>query len=1258
MMGDMACLVKEPGGQKQTGERAMNAQDKRSMYWAGTAGAAALAVVIAGGAWYYRSQSRFLRQRAIDTLVSIGRLKADEIAAWRVERLGDAATLQEDPHVGELAARYFAAPNDPNARPLLGRFRMMARHFGYADVMLVDTARQVRLCLAGQPHLHDEYESALNQAVRERRPVLTDLHGGESGEPHLSAVAPLFASEAPDAALLGAIVLVSDASSYLFPLLNTWPTPCQTAETALSRRDGEDVLFLNALRYQTNDLHGLRVPLTRRAMPTVRAALGEQGVMEGVDYRDQPVIAFAMRVAGTGWSLVAKQDTEEIFADWRFRSRLILAAMSALVCGIFAGVLAVWRHAQTRHYRDLYASEARVRASTERHSITLKAIGDAVLVTDSQGRVELLNPVAEHLTGWSSAEANGLPLERIFDIINEETRLRVPSPVERVLREGEVVGLANHTLLIARDGSECPIADSAAPIRDAQGGITGVVLVFRDQTLEQNYRVLFQRMMDGFAVHEMVRDESGQPTDYRFIAVNPAFERMTGLRAADVVGRTIREVMPGIEQHWIETYDRVVTTGVPVHFERYAAQFDKYFDVAAFRPTLNQFATIVQDITQRKQTEEALQESERKYRSLTDDVLDTTEVGIFILDAAFNVVWVNRTMGRFFGFERDEIIGKPKRDLIKNSIAGIFENPERFAATVLATYDDNTYTEQFECHVLPGEGREERWLQHWSQPVVSGLYEGGRIEHYYDITERKRNEAQQKRLVAAIEQSGEIVMVTDPRGALLYVNEAFERVTGYAWEEVAGQTPRLLRSGKHGKAVYRAMWETLQRGEVYRGRLVNRRKDGTLFTEDISVAPVTDDAGRTVHYVAVARDVTDRLRLESELHHAQKMESVGRLAGGVAHDFNNMLGVILGNAELALESLDRDSPLRADLEEIIHAAKRSSEITQQLLAFARKQMVTPRVLDLNQAVDGMLKMLGRLVGENISLHWEPGAPAIIVEIDPAQLHQILTNLCVNARDAITDVGVITIRTAITRVDTPLPDVQNHESAPGLYATLSVSDTGCGMDPETIAHLFEPFYTTKGVGKGTGLGLATVLGIAQQNNGFIRVGSEPWKGTAFTVYLPLRDDAPAETAPEVRPELLDGNGETVLIAEDEVSVLRLSRSILEKLGYRVLAASSPKEAWQLAESHTGTINLLLTDVIMPGMNGRDLAKLVKRKYPGVRCLFMSGYTANVIAHHGVLDDDVYFLQKPFSSQELAVCVKKILDNGDGAGQTRGQEEQES
>ncbi len=1220
----------------------LNSRVTRKPFWGYGVILAALAIVVAGGVWYYRSQSRFVHRRMIETLESIGRIKSEEITAWREERLGNAATLQEDPHVVELVARYFSAPEESNARPLLQRFQILARHYDYANVLLIDNARRIRLSLAATRSLHDDFNAALALALRERHPTLTDLHGGESGEPHLGVLAPLFVSEAPDAEVLGAIILVSDASRYLYPLLQVWPTPSQTAEISLSRRDGDDMLALNKLRHRPDSELKLRIPLSHKEAPEVKAALGAEGLMQGIDYRGVPVIAFAMRIPDTPWVLVAKQDADEIFADWRYLARLILAAMIALIGGLVVGVLAVWRNAQTKHFQELYESEVKLRASVERHSITLKAIGDAVLVTDEQGNVELLNPVAEHLTGWRSEEANGQPLETVFHIINEETRERADSPVEKVLREGELVGLANHTILVSRDGTEYPIADSAAPIRDAQGQIIGVVLVFHDQTVEQNYRVLFQRMMDGFAVHEMVRDASGQPYDYRFLAVNPAFERMTGLSAANVKGRTIREVTPGIEQHWIDIYSRVVATGVPIHFERYAEQFDKHFDVAAFRPAMNQFATIIQDVTQRKQAELALQESERKYRSLTDDVLDTTEVGIFILDAAFNVVWVNRTMGRFFGFEREDVIGKPTRGIINAKIAPIFDDPKSFTARVLATYDNNTYAEKFECHVLAGPDREERWLQHWSQPVRSGLYAGGRIEHYYDITERKQNEAQQKRLVAAMEQSGESVMVTDPNDAILYVNRAFGRLTGYNWEEVAGQTPRILHSGKQSKAFYQTMWKTLKQGNVYRGRIINRRKDGTLFTEDLSITPVMDDAGRTANYVAVGQDVSDRLRLEAELHQAQKMESIGRLAGGVAHDFNNMLGAILGNAELALDSLEPDAPLFEELTEIVHAAKRSAEITQQLLAFARKQVVTPCLLDLNEVIDGMIKMLRRLVGENIAVKWEPGPEKITVEIDPSQLHQILANLCVNARDAIADVGVITIQTGVDHLDGDNIRDCRYLGQPGDYALLSVRDTGCGMDPETLAHLFEPFYTTKGVGKGTGLGLATVHGIVLQNNGCIRVDSKPWDGSTFRIYLPLHtgEKETAEPAHKAAAAVSE-HGETVLIAEDEESVLRLSRSMLEKLGYKVIAATSPKAAIQMVDEFDGHIDLLLSDVIMPGMNGHDLALHLKNKYPKLRCLFMSGYTSDVIAEHGVLEGSMFFIQKPFTIQQLAHHVKVAL-----------------
>ena len=1225
----------------------LNSAKQKTRYGIVVVMGAAFAVLLAGGFWYYRSEQQLVRRKAVETLVSIGRLKTDEIADWRSARLGIASVLAENPFLRETVSHFLINRDDESAERLRAFFNSLRAHLDYTDILLVDAKGVECLSLLNRAAGHRGYLKTLADATQARKPVLGELHMEENNSaPHISAVAPVFSDDRPEAPLLFALVLVNDASRYLFPLIKSWPTLSQTAETLLARRDGDHALFLNDLRHRSATALKLRIPLNRADVPAVMAMQGRQGVVEGTDYRGVPVVAVIFPVPESPWFVVAKQDAAEIYAEWHSRRKLILAVLVVLACFVLAVGVGIWHRQQKAYYKALYRSESRLIASMQRHSITLKAIGDAVIVADVAGAVELLNPVAEKLTGWTDDEARGKPLETVFHIINEMTRQVVENPVEKVLREGTVVGLANHTLLIAKDGSERPIADSAAPIFDAQGKIAGVVLVFRDQTTEQNYMTLFRKMMDGFAVHKLICDQTGCPADYQFLAVNPAFEKMTGLKACDIVGKTVMQVLPDTERYWVETYGKVALTGEPVHFENYSAQLKKYFEVTAFRSTVNQFATIFQDITERKMMEAAIKESEKKYRSLTDDVLDNTEVGIFILNAEFKVVWVNHAMERFFGFHRDELIGKDKRQIIRDKSVGLFEDPATFTAKVLATYDNNTYTEKFECHVLPAEGRAERWLQHLSQPIQCGIYAGGRIEHYYEITERKQIEAEQKRLVAAIEQGGEIVIVTDQKGVIQYVNEAFETVTGYAREEALGKTPRFLKSGVHDKAFFHAMWATLQEGKVFRNRLVNKRKDGSCFTEDVSIAPVCDDAGRIVNYVAVARDITERLQMEAELQQAQKMESVGRLAGGVAHDFNNMLGAILGNAELALDNLEPSAPLRVELEEIISAAKRSAEITQQLLAFARKQVVAPKVLDLNETIEGTTKMLRRLVGENIALDWEPGPGALTVEIDPSQVNQILANLCVNARDAIRDVGTITIRTS--RADFGVDDCADDAGVVvGDYVLLSVSDDGVGMDPETVSHLFEPFFTTKEVGKGTGLGLATVHGIVKQNNGFILVQSELGKGTTFKIYLP-RHPGNVETIPAgQRQTVRQGSGETVLIVEDEGAILKLSQAMLEKMGYTVLTANSPDEALRRAGAYAGTIHLLLTDVVMPGMNGRDLANRLKRDNPGLKCLFMSGYTANVIAHHGVLDSGVFFIQKPFSRQMLARHLEDVLGRGKSA-----------
>ncbi len=413
-----------------------------------------------------------------------------------------------------------------------------------------------------------------------------------------------------------------------------------------------------------------------------------------------------------------------------------------------------------------------------------------------------------------------------------------------------------------------------------------------------------------------------------------------------------------------------------------------------------------------------------------------------------------------------------------------------------------------------------------------------------------------------------------------------------------------------------------------------------------------DDGGRPLKMHGTVQDITERKRAEAEktkletrLHQAQKMESVGRLAGGVAHDFNNMLAVILGHMELALLQVPPDEPLHADLEEVRKAASRSAELTRQLLAFARRQTVAPKVLDLNETVAGMLRMLQRLIGENIELEWHPSARLWPVRIDPAQIDQILANLCVNARDAITDVGRITIETGNCAFDEEYC-AGREDTAPGEYVRLSVSDNGCGMDGETLANIFEPFFTTKGISEGTGLGLATVYGAVRQNHGFIDACSEPGQGTTFTICLPRHADKAGQTpSAEAQAPPPRGN-ETILLAEDETAVLRLATRMLEVQGYTVLAACTPGEAIRAAQAYPGEIHLLITDVVMPEMNGRDLANCLSSSRPRLKHLFMSGYTADVIARHGVLDASAHFIRKPFSAVVLAVKVREVLDSKQG------------
>ena len=501
-----------------------------------------------------------------------------------------------------------------------------------------------------------------------------------------------------------------------------------------------------------------------------------------------------------------------------------------------------------------------------------------------------------------------------------------------------------------------------------------------------------------------------------------------------------------------------------------------------------------------------------------------------------------------------------------------------------------------------------------------------------------------------VENQTDLVVKVDPEGRFLFVSPSYCTTFGKSREELLGKQFMPLVHEDDRTATAKAM-ENLYR-PPHTAYIEQRAitQDGWRWLAWSDTA-VLDDQGQVVAIIGAGRDITERKEAEEirrslseQLLQAQKMEAVGRLAGGVAHDFNNMLGVILGHTELALRQLDPGQPLAGSLQEIRRAAERSAALTRQLLAFARRQTVAPKVLDLNDTVEGMLKMLRRLIGEDIDLAWLPGKHLEPVRIDPSQIDQILANLCVNARDAIGDTGRIIIETARADFDEQYC-AQHSGFLPGEYILLAVSDNGCGMTREVLDNLFEPFFTTKETGKGTGLGLATVYGIVNQNNGFINVYSEPGQGTTFKIYLPRHASAegPGLAEPAVSPTV-EGH-ETILLVEDEPMILDMTKAMLKLQGHTVLAAASPAEALQLARDHDGAVHVLMTDVIMPGMNGRDLADRLQTHLPGLRCLFMSGYTANVIAHHGVLDAGVHFIQKPFTAGELAAKIRETLSAGE-------------
>ncbi len=640
---------------------------------------------------------------------------------------------------------------------------------------------------------------------------------------------------------------------------------------------------------------------------------------------------------------------------------------------------------------------------------------------------------------------------------------------------------------------------------------------------------------------------------------------------------------------------------------------------------------VITDITDCKLTEEALRESEAKFRS----IYEHTAVGLAQVSLDFKIISVNEAYCNMLGYQEKDLVGRHLKEITHPDV--IEENIQK--QVNLASGKIDYY-------------RMEKKFIHKNGQTVNAILDANLIRDvsgkaiYFlgsvvDITERKQAEmdlqSQKKLLEGVLDSINDVIGVQLSDHTIVQYNRAGYELLGLTKDQVKGQKCYELL-GRATPCDICATSGSLISGTLERiEKFIPELGRHFLCTSN----PVLDENGNIKLIIEQLSDITEKKKIDEMLHHAQKMESVGRLAGGVAHDFNNMLGVILGHLEFALEKVEKNDDINDDLKEIRRAARRSADLTKQLLTFARKQVISPRRLDLNDNVESMLNMLRRLIGEDIDLVWRPAAHIWPVKMDPTQNDQILANLCINARDAIMGVGKLTIETNRQTFDEDY--CREHPGfIPGDFVLLAVSDNGCGMDNDTLENLFEPFFTTKEVGKGTGLGLATVYGIVKQNNGFINVYSEPGQGATFKIYLPrLVEDEDADKAVPDRKAAAGGT-ETILLVEDEAAILKMTRMMLEHKGYTVLSAASPAEALEKAKINSGSIDMLITDVVMPEMNGRDLSKKVTSLYPGIKLLFMSGYTADVIAHQGLLDDRVAFIQKPFSMADMTEKVREVLD----------------
>lgn len=1257
--------------------------------------AAAAAGIVATIWVYYVQQAEKVRESAAIQIASVVKMRVGELAQWNRERMGDARFYQSNPDFVRLVRETLDQPVDKGPVTRLATWIQATQQSHKYHIVLLDAVGRIRF--ADNLDILPDAKT-LSGALEGDKPRMLDFYRpGKGTSPRLAFIVPLIDNETPPRPL-GAMLWIMDPADYIYPAIGDWPFQSESAETMLLRHADGFTTCLSPLRKAPGAPTVLRWSDDRRDTVFAQAGSGRSGLLYGTGLGDRQVVAVAHPVAGTPWTLLACMDREEIEAPLDHRLRELLLTSLALLAAVVAVTAYVWRSQHASLLLERLENAEGLRNAERRFRLFFNSSPDAIFLVENPGAgrppglfVEV-NDVACQLLGYTREELLRLgPLN-----VDSPASLKdIPPNIERLIAEGrhtwegEMVGkdgrlipLEIHTRTVELDGRSLWMAQ-ARDISERKltrrqlarlnrtlavsNGINQAILRERnlDMLLNQACEIAITRgnlamawigllTEDGSEI--IPRAQAGRTGSYlrgvRILLAEPEETAGPASRSVRNASPTVHnDITPHASSPWarraIEHGYRscasfpLVLRGKPRGMIALYSDDPGFFaedevnlmlDVAA---NLSMALELSEHEAARLAAERALRTSERRFRTILENMPGIAVQGY---DRDKRIIFWNQASASLYGWSAEEAIGRRPHELFLPD-----DLSRKLYRAIDRWFEGGKPLAPGEFNVRRKDGAELN--------VFSGFFlfknTEGTPEIFsldIDFTSRNAAQAELRLLHAALEATPSAWVITNAEGVIQWVNPAFSSLTGYAADEVLGKTPHLLYSGHHSAEFYSNLWDTIRSGRIWSGELLNRRRDGSLYHEHMTVAPVRDQQGIITHFVAMKQNITEHKRLEHQLLRAQRMEGIGLLAGGIAHDLNNVLAPILLSVEL-LRMRFPGPENKSTLDIIESSARRGAGVVRQVLTFARGiegDRVSLRPKDLIREIAFIAEeTFPRAI--TVSREVENDLPCVLG--DATQLHQVLLNLAVNARDAMPNGGTL----ALSAGEVDVAKTDSHymgEVRPGRYVRLSVRDTGMGIPTDNLERIFEPFFTTKGVGQGTGLGLSAVFGIVRSHGGFIEVESTVGKGSCFQIYLPSlpREKSAAPFQPGAG--VIRGEGRSLLVCDDEEAIRLISGGVLTKAGFTVYTAADGDEARRLYSQYKDKIRLALLDIMMPGETGDQIAASLRRQSPGLPILFSTGMVGDANVEH-ILKEQLRtphtaMLAKPYDELTLLSSVARLLD----------------